>query len=58
MDKLCISLNDTALGGHAGGQLLNHLCYADHMSGTMSYSLVFKPIVIKFEKTGFYIFLL
>ena len=31
MDKLSIALNDTAIGGHIGGQLLNHLCYADDM---------------------------
>ena len=29
MDKLSIALNDTAIGGKIGGQLLNHLCYAD-----------------------------
>ena len=29
MDKLSIALNDTAIGGTTGGQLLNHLCYAD-----------------------------
>ena len=31
MDKLSIALNDTAIGGKIGGQLLNHLCYADDM---------------------------
>ena len=31
MDKLSVVLNDTAIGGHIGGQLLNHLCYADDM---------------------------
>ena len=31
MDKLSIALNDTAIGGNIGGQLLNHLCYADDM---------------------------
>ena len=38
MDKLsialnffCIALNDNAIGGHIGGQLLNHFCYADDM---------------------------
>ena len=31
MDKLSIALNDTAIGGTIGGQLLNHLCYADDM---------------------------
>ena len=29
--KLNIGLSDTAIGGHIGGQLLNHLCYADGM---------------------------
>ena len=29
MDKLSMALNNTATGGHIGGQLLNHLCYAD-----------------------------
>ena len=31
MDKLSIALNDTAIGGKIGGQLLSHLCYADDM---------------------------
>ena len=31
MEKLSIALNDTAIGGHIGGQLLNHLCYAADM---------------------------
>ena len=31
MDKLSIALNNTAIGGKIGGQLLNHLCYADDM---------------------------
>ena len=31
MDKLGIALNDTAIGGKTGGQLLNLLCYADDM---------------------------
>ena len=31
MDKLSSALNDTVIGGHIGGQLLNHLCYADDM---------------------------
>ena len=32
MDKLSTALNDTAIGGdNFGGQLLNHLCYADDM---------------------------
>ena len=31
MDKLSIALSDTAIGGHIGVQLLNHLCYADDM---------------------------
>ena len=31
MDKLSIALGDTAVGGHIGGQLLNHMCYADDM---------------------------
>ena len=31
MDKLSIALNDTAIGGKIGGQLFNHLCYADDM---------------------------
>ena len=29
MDILCISLNFCNFVGHLGGQLLNHLCYAD-----------------------------
>ena len=29
VDKLSFVLNDTAIGGHIGGQLLNHLCNAD-----------------------------
>ena len=29
MDKLSMTLNNTAIGGQIGGQLLNHLCYAD-----------------------------
>ena len=28
---ISIALNDTAIGGKIGGQLLNHLCYADDM---------------------------
>ena len=32
MDKLSMTLNNTAIGGHIGGQLLNNLCYADDMS--------------------------
>ena len=79
MDKLSIALNDTAIGGHIGGQLLNHLRYADDrcltnifssgvqgllyvchsfsiehsllFNGTKSYSLCFKPISIKFERS-------
>ena len=31
MDKHSMALNNTAIGGHIGGQLLNHLCYADDM---------------------------
>ena len=31
MDKFSIALKDTAMVGHIGGQLLNHLCYADDM---------------------------
>ena len=31
MDKLSMTLNNTAIGGQIGGQLLNHLCYADDM---------------------------
>ena len=31
IDKLSIALNDTAIGGKIGGQLLNHLCYSDDM---------------------------
>ena len=31
MDKLSIALNDTAIAGKIGGQLLNHLCYAEDM---------------------------
>ena len=31
MDKLSITLNNTAIGGQIGGQLFNHLCYADDM---------------------------
>ena len=31
MDILSISLNSTNIGGHIGGQLLNHLCYADDL---------------------------
>ena len=31
MDKLSMTLNTTAIGGQIGGQLLNHLCYADDM---------------------------
>ena len=29
MATLNMTLNNTAIGGHVGGQLLNHLCYAD-----------------------------
>ena len=31
MNKLSITLNDAAIGGHIDGQLLNHLCCADKM---------------------------
>ena len=31
MGKLSMTLNNTATGGQIGGQLLNHLCYADDM---------------------------
>ena len=31
MDKLSMTLNNTAIGGQIGGQLLNHLCYAHDM---------------------------
>ena len=31
MDKFNMTHNNTAIGGHIGGQLLNHLCYADDM---------------------------
>ena len=31
MDKLSMTLNNTAIGGQIGGQLLNHLCYADDL---------------------------
>ena len=31
MDKLSMTLNNTAIGGQLGDQLLNHLCYADDM---------------------------
>ena len=31
MDKLSMTLNNTAIGGQIGGQLLNHLCYVDDM---------------------------
>ena len=31
MDTLSMALNNTAIGGHIGGQLLNHLCYANDM---------------------------
>ena len=31
MDSLSTSLNSTNIGGHIGGQLLNHLCYADDL---------------------------
>ena len=31
MDSLSTSLNSTHIGGHIGGQLLNHLCYADDL---------------------------
>ena len=31
MDKLSMTLNNTVIGGQIGGQLLNHLCYADDM---------------------------
>ena len=32
MDSLSTSLNSTNMGGgHIGGQLLNHLCYADNL---------------------------
>ena len=30
-DKVSITINITAIGGHIGGQQLNHLCYADDM---------------------------
>ena len=29
VDKLSFVFNDTAIGGHIDGQLLNYLCYAD-----------------------------
>ena len=31
MVKLSIELYDSEIDGHIGGQLLNHLCYADDM---------------------------
>ena len=31
MDGLSTSLNSSNIGGHIGGNLLNHLCYADDM---------------------------
>ena len=31
LDKLSMTLNNTAIGGQIGGQLLNRLCYADDM---------------------------
>ena len=31
MDKLSMALISTAINDHVGGQLLNHLCYADDM---------------------------
>ena len=31
MDSLSTSLNSTNIGEHIGGQLLNHLCYADDL---------------------------
>ena len=31
MDGLSTSLNSSNIGGHTGGNLLNHLCYADDM---------------------------
>ena len=31
MDKYSMAISDTAISGHIGGQLLNHLCYADNM---------------------------
>ena len=36
--KLSIALNDTAIGGKIGGQLLNHLCSADDMCLISIYS--------------------
>ena len=31
MDKFSMAFSNTAIGGHIGGQLLNHLCYVDGM---------------------------
>ena len=31
MNKLSMGLNNTAISRHIGGQLFNHLCYADDM---------------------------
>ena len=31
MGSLSTSLNSSNIGGHIGGQLLNHVCYADDM---------------------------
>ena len=31
MDGLSTSLNSSNIGGHIGGDILNHLCYADDM---------------------------
>ena len=31
MDKLSVTVNDTAIHGHFGSYLFNHLCYADDM---------------------------
>ena len=31
LDKLSMTLNNTAIGGQIGGLLLNHLCYVDDM---------------------------
>ena len=38
MDKLSMTLNNTAIGGQIGGQLLNYLCYADGMCLISIYS--------------------
>ena len=32
MDGLSTSLNSSNIGGHIGGNPMNHLCYADDMS--------------------------